>query len=258
MRLFLQVVMGVSTIGYAAEERLALIPASSFTMGSNGNDVSVNEKPAHQVYLDAYEIDRFEVSVADYFRCVSAGKCRSIDGSYSKYFEPQEPIRRVSWYDAAAYCIWKNMRLPTEAEWEKAARGPKNYINPWGNRDFQKGDAALMDTGLLKVGQLSNDKSGYGVYDMAGNVSEWVGDWYSKGYYRHSIPRNPTGPKSGDSFWSPKEPTRVVRGSNFRVYPTEQKSSYATSRWPLPPDSVQPTVGFRCARSAKKGQKGPP
>ena len=245
------VVMGVATIGCAAEEKPVLVPASSFTMGSNNKDASVNEKPAHELYIDAFEIDQFEVSVESYYRCVRAGKCKSVDGPHRKYFEPREPIRRVSWHDAAAYCAWKNMRLPTEAEWEKAARGPKNYINPWGNRDFQKGDAALMDTGLLKIGQQSNDMSGYGVYDMAGNVSEWVSDWYSKEYYRHSTQRNPAGPKSGDNFWKPLEPTRVVIGSNFRVYPAEQKSFYATSRWPLPPESAQSTVGFRCARSVK-------
>lgn len=247
---FLPALLLMVTIGCAAEDSV-LIPAGSFIMGSNSRDASANEKPAHQVFLDAYRIDLYEVSVASYFQCVRAGKCKFVGGSHRKYFEPQEPIRRVSWYDAVEFCAWKNMRLPTEAEWEKAARGPKNYINPWGNRDFKKGDAALMDTGLLKVGQQTNDKSDYGVYDMAGNVSEWVSDWYSKEYYRHSPQKNPAGPESGDSSWKPDEPTRIVRGSNFRIYPVEQASFYATSRWPLPPESAQLVVGFRCARSSK-------
>lgn len=238
------------TTASCASDDVVVIPAGVFIMGSN-DSAARNEKPEHMVYLDKYEIDRYEVTVEKYVRCVQGNKCQPIGGRDIIFFEKTEPVRQVSWYDAETYCGWRGMRLPTEAEWEKAARGTDGRVNPWGNRKYREGDAALMSTGLVAVGTVPNDKSQYGVSDMAGNVSEWVNDWYSREYYQNSPNRNPGGPKAGDQFWTPGKPTRVVRGGNFRIYPEEQSSFFSTLRWPLAPEVAQPTVGFRCAKSSK-------
>lgn len=190
---------------------MVLIPAGEFQMGSvDGFD---DEKPVHTVYVDAFYMDVYEVTNALYKKFVdatghSAPECRD----NSTYNAPEQPVVGVSWHDAIAYAEWSGKRLPTEAEWEKAARGglkAKKY--PWGDK-LTHGDANYSGTGgkdrwdgTSPVGSFS--ANGYGLYDMAGNVYEWCADWYDSGYYSASPERNPTGPSSGTG--------RVLRGGSW-------------------------------------------
>jgi formylglycine-generating enzyme required for sulfatase activity len=223
-----------------------------FTMGSNTNDV---EKPIHTVYLDAFWIDQTEVTNKMYALCVAAGKCNppSDSSSYtrSNYYGNSEyddyPVIYVSWNDASAYCAWAGsdvygVRLPTEAEWEKAARGTDGRTYPWGEGiDCQKANyngSCVGDTSL--VGSYESGKSPYGVYDLAGNVWEWVADWYSANYYstlRDGV-HNPTGPASGDY--------RVLRGGSWLSYVNFARSAF---RYGSDPTYSGNYFGFRCSRS---------
>jgi len=225
-----------------AENMMILIPAGEFTMGVNDSDESWIG-PEHKVYVDSYEIDKYEVTVEEYAQCIKATKCDpTVD---IKYFRPKEPIRQVSWFDANAYCKWVGKRLPTEAEWEKASRGPKGYVNPWGNRVLQEGDAAVGGK-FGNVGSFKNDLSEYGVYDTAGSVSEWVHDWYDDSYYKRSPYRNPKGPSKGTE--------KTVRGGNFltNIRYDIRDTNFSVKRIGLPPDVGANYIGFRCARSVSK------
>jgi formylglycine-generating enzyme required for sulfatase activity len=232
---------------------MVLIPAGEFTMGTDSPSAKPNERPAHRVFLDAFAIDRTEVTVREYKRCIAAGACRKItsgdsaisDEEWFATYEDDEPMREVSWPDANGYCGWVGKRLPTEAEWEKAASGPKNYLNPWGDRPFRRGDAAIGLHAYPKVGSFPSDVSGYGVADMAGSVREWVADWYDVSAYRSSPGSNPQGPPTGIR--------RVVRGASWQsgVKGERQKTLFATSRSANAPDIVNDVLGFRCARSVQ-------
>jgi formylglycine-generating enzyme required for sulfatase activity len=227
---------------------MILIPAGEFIMGTNDSDVSWTG-PEHRVYLDAYKIDKHEVTVEEYLQCVKAKKCSPI-GSDIQYFKSKEPIREVSWFDADNYCKWAGKRLPTEAEWEKAARGPKGYVNPWGNREMKKGDAAIGGVGeFANVCSYKNDRSEYGVYDMAGNVEEWVADWFSDDYYKHSPYKNPKGPLKGEG--------RTVRGGSFlaNIKGAEGISFFSTTRYGVPSNAGPGNLGFRCVRTVAPNNK---
>lgn len=154
------------------------ISAGEFWMGCNekvGTQCYGNEKPGHSVYLDVYSIDTYEVTVADYRRCVEAGKCSS-DGltqwepcNWNKPNRTDHPINCVDWQQAVAYCTWAEKRLPTEAEWEKAARGTDKRVYPWGNEwDAKRANAG--SSGTVVVGSYAAGVSPYGAHDMAGNV----------------------------------------------------------------------------------------
>jgi formylglycine-generating enzyme required for sulfatase activity len=215
-------------------------------MGSD--DGNSDEQPAHTVYLDAFAIDRTEVTNAQYARCVQAGACRppGSSSSYTRanYFaDPRyadHPVIYVSWDDARAYCAWAGRRLPTEAEWEKAARGTDGRTYPWGDEwDASKAntdEAGVGDT--TPVGAYPAGASPYGALDMAGNVWEWVADWYGEDYYRESPGENPLGPASGTN--------RVVRGGSWG---NVQWLARAADRYGFTPDDRNSHVGFRCARS---------
>ena len=182
---------------------MVTVPAGDFTMGSNDDD----SKPAHQVYLNAFSIDKYEVTNAQYKQCVDAGKCSPPAKSESRtrnwyYGVPKYnnyPVIYVSWDDAKRYCAWAGKRLPTEAEWEKAARGTDGRIYPWGNsfdaRKLNSSEGGKGDT--TAVGSYPDGASPYGALDMAGNVSEWVADRYDENYYANSPRNNPPGPSSG-------------------------------------------------------------
>ena len=207
---------------------LVCVPAGEFLMGAAAGDAQAqeNEKPQHQVYLDAFWIDRTEVTNANFARCIAAGACRPeiyelSARSYIPYaVHPDYQDFPALLYEsgvAAAYCQWAGRRLPTEAEWEKAARGPEGRAYPWGNElDCTRATYLLCDSRpgsddptaprcgyssycrTTTVVAYPSGASLYGALNMAGNVWEWVADWYSPDYYANSPGSNPTGPDSGE------------------------------------------------------------
>jgi formylglycine-generating enzyme required for sulfatase activity len=223
--------------------QMMLIPAGEFTMGSNTGDG--DEKPVHKVYLDAYYMDKLEVTNVFYSACVSADACKPPTHKdaftrSSYYGNPQYddyPVVYVNWDMAKTYCEWRSARLPTEAEWEKAARGTDAPTYPWGQAvECQKANYQACIDGTSPAGYFEDGKSPYGVYDMAGNVWEWVADWYSENYYGISLRSNPLGPDSGQA--------RVMRGGSW----TRSEYDIRTSnriRYASTYDNFD--VGFRCA-----------
>jgi len=218
---------------------MVLVPAGEFTMGSDNSSEQV-----HQVQLDAFWIDVYEVTNALYKKCVDAGKCQppnptksyTRDLYYGNAQYDNYPVIYVSWDDANTFCEWAGKRLPTEAEWEKAARGTDGRIYPWGNT-FDKNLLNLSEGGkgdTTAVGRYPAGASPYGVMDMAGNVWEWVNDWYDANYYASSPRENPKGPTLGNS--------RVLRGGSFVGYVR------AASRYSNRPVSRDSSFGFRCAQ----------
>jgi formylglycine-generating enzyme required for sulfatase activity len=230
----------------------AVLPAGVFRMGSDKNP---NESPVHVVYLDTYEIGVYEVTNSQYMQCVKAGTC-SVPVSYdAEKFSPEVadlPVTDVSWVQADIFCRWadRNGRLPTEAEWEKAARGTDARIYPWGN-DFNsyalnycdkncKGAQADLsnDDGFAEaapVGSYSQGSTPNGIYDMSGNVWEWVADWYVA---------YPGGDPSSDGSFG--EIFRVLRGGSWL---NDADTVRTTFRFPGDPASTNGVYGFRCARS---------
>ena len=174
-------------------EGMVFVPAGEFIMGGPEGEGEVNEHPQRTVYLGAFYIGKHEVTNAEYKECVDAGACEPPSSNSSSthdfyYGNPEYdnyPVIWVSWYDAKAYCEWKGMRLPTEAEWEKAARGTEARKYPWGN-EFDSYKCNTSESGIgdtTEVGSFPDGASPYGAMDMAGNVWEWVADWYDAEYY---------------------------------------------------------------------------
>lgn len=230
-------------------------------------DYYVNAVPSHRVFLDAFLIDRFEITNEQYDSFLAAtGRERSL---FSEYQIPAAkgaayPVIGLTWEDANDYCQWAGKRLPTEAEWEKAARGTDGRMFPWGNRFFDdalnwadetpttppspnrsNGPRGYYDGygNLAPVGSFRRFLSPYGVEDMLGNAKEWVQDWYEAGFYSRSPHENPKGPSVGEE--------KVLRGGDWYTLP-EGREVYRIAyrfgrRWELPSD---PTIGARCARDA--------
>jgi len=223
------------------------VPAGTFQMGTEASDPAVedNETPQHPVTLDGFWIDRTEVTNAQYAGCVAAGACsppyQSSSATLESYYDDSQyadyPVIRVTWDDAAAYCAWAGGRLPSEAEWEYAARGPEAFVYPWGNDPL---DEALLNYNkqigdTTPVGSYAEGASWVGALDMAGNVAEWVNDWYAADYYAISPAENPTGPDTGD--------LKAMRGGSW-FNPMYLMRSAWRSR--IGPDIPDPSVGFRC------------
>ena len=211
-----------------------------------------NELPAHDVYLDAFWIDQTEVTNIQYQICLEAGGCASLmsnesytrDSYYGNSIYDNFPVVYVDWYMASAYCQWAGRRLPTEAEWEKAARGTDGRMYPWGNGSPNAGllNFSYDQVDTTEVGSYPAGASPYGAMDMAGNVEEWTADWYDVGYYGKSPKENPQGPSSGDN--------RVTRGGGWGDS-TDYilRSTNRRSDRPINP-SFRFYLGFRCAASS--------
>jgi formylglycine-generating enzyme required for sulfatase activity len=220
------------------------IPEGSFMMGSDSGDP--DEKPVHQVTLDAYWIDQTEVTVGMYRACVDAGVCaepeKTSSETHSSYFYSNTyddyPVIYVTWFDADDYCSWVGGRLPTEAEWEKAARGDKQIKYPWGNATATNQYANYGNNigDVDQVGSYPMGASPYGLLDMAGNAYEWVFDVYDSGYYDDSPSFNPTGPSSGTKH--------VLRGASFD---TSSSTIRAANRGSYSATTTGNDDGFRCA-----------
>ncbi len=219
-----------------------LIPAGPFTMGSDYG--FPDEQPVHQVTLEAFYIDTFEVTNARYAECVAAGVCKLPIGpdsvTRSNYYGSagfgNYPVIAVSWNQANAFCQWRSARLPSEAEWERAARGSKPQSYPWGEGiDQSRANYNSFVGDTSPVGSYESGKSPEGVYDLAGNVSEWVADWYD--VYPGGDSR------SGSGFG---KIYRVMRGGSWQDL---ADSVCTTARsWDVP-DFESYNVGFRCART---------
>ena len=223
------------------EGAMALVPAGEFTMGSSTGDA--DEQPAHLIHVDAFLIDIYEVTVRRYAAFLKATGVTDWK-TMNQPANQKRPIANVEWADAAAYCNWAGKRLPTEAEWEKAARGTDGRLYPWGNDPPTPRHAHYRKSGshnhgtLAPVGTLDQGKSPYGLYDMAGNVWEWVGDWYADDYYKNSPLQSPTGPSSGES--------KVLRGGSWDSNPQQLRS---TLRYFHRSAHRHKDYGFRCAKT---------
>lgn len=231
---------------------IVLIPAGEFLMGSNHADDPYfwgAEEPEHTVTLDAFWIYRTEVTQGMYQRCVEEKACpipeRIKDPIAEQYGNPQfsnYPVVMVTWKASLAYCQWAGARLPTEAEWEKAARGTDGRLFPWGNNSDWNGLANFLSSSTMPVGSYPTGASPYSVYDMAGNVLEWVHDFFQPSYYRSSPLNNPLGPISGNR--------RVIRGGAFNQ--TEVAGLRTVARASLRPTDTKISVGFRCVVDDQK------
>lgn len=224
--------------------QLAYIPAGEFLMGSTINDHDMNEDelPQHKVYLDAFWISTTQVTNAKFTACVNAGACKySVSHTTNPHhLDPlyaNHPVAYISWETAQTYCNWTGGRLPTEAEWEKAARGPDGLRYPWGEeRPRLKFVNAANEYGITTVvGSFPYGKSTYGVFDMGGNVREWVNDWYDPAYYQYTPDRNPMGPETGDK--------KVLKGASFS---DDYRYCRASNRLAHEPQSPGNARGFRC------------
>jgi len=240
-------VLGIGSTSRSLKDDMVLVyvPAGEFLMGSD--DGNQDEQPVHQVYLDAYWIDQTEVTNAMYAKCVEANKCNPPKNKRSAtnpsyYADPKfddYPVIHVTWEDAESYCAWVGRSLPTEAQWEKAARGLDGGVYPWGN--VLPKDSLLNYNQLYKdttrVGSFPEGASIYGANDMAGNVWEWVRDWYDVVYYQSNLSTpNPSGPDAGKM--------KVQRGGSWEDAAFSVRSS---NRAPASLTDYGPKVGFRCA-----------
>jgi eukaryotic-like serine/threonine-protein kinase len=246
---------GTAPLAVAGRVRL---PATCLSLG--GRSGFPDERPAHTVCLDAFALDRTEVTVAAYARCLAAGKCTApiahVPGrptrrhcTHGRLGAEQHPVNCVTWEQARTYCAWAGGRLPTEAEWERAARGDgrTRFVTGESPPDCRHavlfalpGTTGCLPLGTAAVGSRGVDRSSHGVLDLTGNVSEWVSDWYDSGYYRRSPSRNPEGPRSGDGHG--------LRGCSFRCSPGSAQLGPTARQYGATWD---PTVGFRCARSTR-------
>ncbi len=237
--------LGIGSTQVSPEDGMvmAYIPFGEFSMGSEIGDS--DERPVHLVYLDSFWMDQTEVTNAQYALCEQSGACTLPESTnYTDSDYANHPVVEVSWHNAQSYCEWSGRRLPTEAEWEYAARGGlEGKVYPWGD-DLTYVSAACRSNSIcgeqasLGVGRLGSNV--YGLYDMAGNVGEWVADWYDPSYYEKSPQSNPPGPDTGYS--------RIRRSGSY--YGTGQYiGGYVrvADRFRENPDYTGIFVGFRCA-----------
>ena len=225
---------------------MAYVPAGVFAMGNDRG--SADEQPIHPVNLDAFYIDQFEVTNGFYKACVEARVCPPVrnksSATRSSYYDDSDfdtfPVIFVNWNMAQTYCKWRGARLPTEAEWEKAARGGTNVTYPWGDTpdcNLANYGNCVGDTSSVTIYALGQSR--YGSYHMAGNVWEWVSDWYADDYYQSSPQENPQGPDTGKD--------KVLRGGSWKDNYADIRS---VNREAKDPAYTSNTIGFRCAKDA--------
>jgi formylglycine-generating enzyme required for sulfatase activity len=221
-----------------------LIPAGSFIMGDD------ESSPRRELFVDAFYMDKFEITVARYAKFLQAtGNVKTPEewDAVNVQNDGEFPVVGVDWQDADSYCRWAGKRLPTEAEWEKAARGADERKYPWGNdppsaeraRFAKPYQNPVYKDGIAPVGSYAKGASSFGVFDLAGNASEWVADWYSESFQRAEA-RNPKGPEGGTG--------KVLRGGGW-YDPAERIT--ATRRMYASPANRADDIGFRCARDLK-------
>lgn len=247
------VLLGILTLStmpftaLAADDEMVRIPKGEFVMGSSDH---MDETP-HNVVLDSYLIDQYEVSNNQYRQFMKAtGHAAPAYWDDPRLNKPNQPVVGVNWFDATAFCSWKGKRLPTEAEWERAAKGPEGDLHyPWGHKLTPELANYGQNVGKTKpVDAYPEGVSGFGVYNMAGNVFEWVSDWYQRDYYKESPALNPQGPKEGYN-WANQGPVRTLRGGSWLAPATSLHTSHRF--WNQPENnSYGVGLGFRCAKSA--------
>ena len=238
----------------APPEGMVLIKKGSFQMGSKKSMLELKphdlfntdrhtlgpENPAHEVYLNSFYIDIHEVTNDAYAKFIQVTEVKKPKGWNNPDFnKPQQPVVGISWKEAVKFCNWKNKRLPTEAEWEKAARGKLMVKYPWGNTppDSSKLNYNAEINKTTAVGSYEKGKSAYGLYDLSGNASEWVNDWHFPEYYLFSPKKNPQGPEKGQY--------KVIRGGNWRNNAKDVDLVYRNA---TTPKNRSLGIGFRCAR----------
>lgn len=240
-----EALLALAQQGLVPPDGMVLIPAGEFLLGAE--DGLPDVRPMHKTYLSSYWVEKYEVSNAQYQRCVESGVCSppKVRQAFEDSQFAQHPVTNITWNQARSYCQWRGRRLPTEAEWEKAARGTDGRRHPWGNgeesinRKIKEQEMRSGGKGTFAVGSVQEDVSPYGVSDVAGNAWEWVKDWYAQDYYVLGPSRDPQGPLRG-SF-------RVFRSGDWSQPPPEMHLSYRG--W----DEMTywgPTLGFRCAADA--------
>lgn len=258
-----------------APARMSCIPAGPFIRGRDDGE-RTNEKPAATVWLQTFYMDQYEVTYAEYKACQKEKRCPKSGPRYTDFDHPNMPIQGVSWYDALAYCEAHGKTLPTEAQWEKAARGPDGEIYPWGSEpaDCERAiiqDASGRSCGLKKA--ISKPETGrpwdvgsrpvgrYELYDMVGNSWEWVYDWYSRSYEACGEACegvDPRGPCNGEEP-CPGHAQKIVRGGSWYWDETRATGTYRRAHFPSNAPHFH-HFGFRCAatleqaRAAKQGQ----
>lgn len=244
---------------------MSCIPGGPFIRGSNEGPKPA--RPEAKVYVETFYMDQNEVTVAEYKLCVRRKKCVKSGPQYADFSRPKQPINGISWYEAVAYCKAVGKHLPTEAEWEKAARGTDGRLYPWGNEPATCQRAVIKDEkgrscGVMKRGKHpekgrvwevgKKPSTQYGLYDMAGNSYEWVADWYSQSYEtcgEACLGINPKGPCGGAKD-CPKHHDKVVRGGSW-YWPAEHATTIYRRRH-VPSNRPFHHFGFRCAASLEE------
>ena len=243
---------------------MSCVPGGELIRGRNNGPPA--ERPQARVSVDAFYMDVYEVTSADYKACIAAGACRKAGPNYRGFSRPKQPVVGISWFDSRDFCGWKGKRLPTEAEWERAARGDDDRLYAWGKQRPTCKRAIIFEPDAHEENGCNTGKTWavgkraptlYGLYDMAGNSWEWVADWYSESYAacgEACLGHNPKGP-CGGADECPGHDKRIVRGGSWYW---DYKHATTTRRRPhFPKNKPFHHFGFRCAKSAGTGASGP-